>query len=115
MIRHAEQSDLPGLDLSLCVRVEYQESRLAVVTDPVPDSAVWHAAAEPSAFAEKPEARGLALDRHPLVVRPHMKLSSEPEPAPWYTGVPGMESDACPSPSPSLRSSQVSPNRRLEP
>ena len=64
MLGHAEQSDLAGLDFSLCVGVEYQEPQLPVVTDPVADSAVSHSAAESSAFVEKPETFGLALHLH---------------------------------------------------
>jgi len=82
----------------LCVGVEYQESQLAVVTYPVPDSAVLHAAAESSAFAEESEARGLALDRHLLVVRSPHEAVQRAGTDPWYTGVHAMESDACLTP-----------------
>ena len=84
MLGHAEQSDLAGLDFSLCVGVEYQEPQLPVVTDPVADSAVSHSAAESSAFVKKPETFGPALHhpcRHPCP-RPRRRRAGV---GPWYT------------------------------
>ena len=70
MIRHAEQPDLPGVDLPLRVGVEYQEAHLPVVADPVLDAAVPYSAAGPSAFAEKLETFGLRLGLHAAAIPP---------------------------------------------
>ena len=64
MLGHAEQSDLSGVDPSLCGRVEDQEPQLPVVTDPVSDSALTYSAPESSAFVEKAETFDLALHLH---------------------------------------------------